>query len=170
MRVRDDLAAAEVASVLRYDPDTGEFRWIGRRSLRVRDGDRAGSLSSRGYWCIRIGGVNYQAHRLAWLLVHGAWPNGEIDHVNGIKTDNRLENLREASRELNTRNLRTAKRTNRVGLLGVSRDGSKWRASIRLGGRNVYLGRFSDPGSAHRAHVEAKRSMHGVEIPLAVTP
>src|SRR5690606_746777 len=109
-------------------------------------GKRAGWETARGYWAITIDGVQHQAHRLVWEYHNGlipSYPKAEIDHINGNKLDNRIENLRVVSRPENNRN--AALRTdNTSGVCGVSFEGryGKWSARIRANGRQVYLGLY----------------------------
>ena len=85
--------------LLNYDPDMGAFTWRQGRGP-VRAGGVAGCLTRKGYRRIQIDGQNYMAHRLAWLYMYGSWPPEQIDHINEIKSDNRLDNLRLANQTL----------------------------------------------------------------------
>jgi hypothetical protein len=89
---------ADLKQILDYDQNTGVFRWATRKCQRKRAGEIAGSVSNKGYVMIGIDYKKYSAHRLAWLYVHGDWPAGEIDHINRDRTDNRISNLRVATR------------------------------------------------------------------------
>lgn len=100
-------------------------------------------------------------HRVAWLIVHGAWPVGLIDHINGEKVDNRLANLREADKAINAQNRRGPAATSTVGFLGVSRQkNGRFQARIGVGGKNVALGTFDTAEEAHAAHIAGKRRLH----------
>jgi hypothetical protein len=98
---------------------------------------------------------------LAWLYVHGRWPLDDVDHINCVKNDNRIGNLRDVPNEINAQNVRHARKAQ--GPLGCTFDkkAGKWMAQIKLRG-NVckYLGYFDDPGDAHAAYLEAKRKLH----------
>ena len=160
-----DLTAARLRDVLHYEAATGIFTWVRPTGRRAKTGDIAGSAEGRGYWAIRIDSVRYKAHRLAWLYQNGEWPRGDIDHINGDRRDNRIANLREASRSTNIQNLRSAKSHNRAGLLGVVLDLSKktdkkYTARIVYGGRQHSLGYYNTPEEAHAAYLEAKRKHH----------
>jgi len=87
------LTQAHLKSILCYSQETGQFVWIDKPSKHIASGDQAGSKTKDGYWRIGIVGQQFKAHRLAWLYVTGEWPDNQIDHINGIKTDNRAENL-----------------------------------------------------------------------------
>lgn len=112
--------------------------------------------------CIKALGKKCNAHRLAWLHFYGEWPAGEVDHINGIKTDNRIKNLRDAARELNSQNQRRAHHRNQAGLLGVTVDKArgKWLASIFHDGKKRHLGRFNSPEEAHARYIQEKRLVH----------
>lgn len=157
------ITQSELQSLLTYDPATGHFHWrelVGYRS-KV-SGKLAGTLSSRGYIYININSRPMTAHRLAWLYVFGEWPNLQIDHINGVRSDNRLENLRLATRHENMRNAKR-KRTNKSGLKGVSWSAEcrKWRACIVRGGKTVHLGVFVDKQDAYAAYCKAALDTHG---------
>ena len=154
--------AAELAAVLAYDPETGRFTWLRppARARHVKAGAEAGCLASDGYRQIRISRRGYMAHRLAFLLMTGAWPAGQVDHINGDRADNRWSNLRDVSASVNTQNQRRAQRGNRAGLLGVSLEGGRYRARVRLNGTNQHMGLFDTPEEAHAAYLEAKRRLH----------
>lgn len=159
-----DLTAARLRQLLHYDQLTGVFTWLQRTSNRIKVGDVAGSIDSNRYRVIVIDGKHHGAHRLAWLYVNGVWPNGEIDHEDGCRDNNRWKNLRDGTKMFNLENQRGPHRDTTSGYLGVSwntqRD--KWKATIwdRSRGRQKHLGFFDDPKVAHEAYVAAKRLMH----------
>jgi hypothetical protein len=155
------VSAERVRALLAYEPDTGNLRWRINRKGGARAGSIAGSKMANGYWKIGVDGCEYLAHRLAWLIVHGEWPLAEIDHVNGIPSDNRLSNLREASRAENCQNFKP-RRTNSSGHTGVSyaRVLSRWHAQIMINGRNVHLGYFDTKEDAADAYRIAKTQVH----------
>lgn len=147
--------------MLSYDPNTGEFRWLkapGQRSDLI--GSVAGGLGLDGYKKIRVDSTLYQAHRLAWLHHYGVHPNDDIDHINGVKTDNRIENLRDVPHAVNMQNIRRAHRDSSTGLLGVKVVGGRHFAAIKLDGKAISLGGYDTAGEAHAAYVDAKRRLH----------
>lgn len=148
-----------IKQVLRYKPETGEFWWTADAPKKVA-GKPANSKNKFGYVCLKFGGKMYKAHRLAWAFVHGGFPDQHIDHINGDPSDNRLCNLRVADRSLNMQNQRRARSDSATGLLGVSKNGSGWRAEIRVDGKKINLGTYKTPELAHLAYVEAKRKYH----------
>jgi hypothetical protein len=90
----------------------------------------------------------------------GAWPAGQVDHLNGARTDNRWTNLREATAAVNSQNQRVAYPRNKSGFLGVRAFRAGWTAQITVARKQVYLGNFSTPEAAHEAYVKAKRELH----------
>jgi hypothetical protein len=173
MTVKEDtLTQARVRELLDYDPDSGLFHWKVSRSRNAKAGCVAGYLEATGYVRITIDGARYLAHRLAWFLTHGVW-HSCIDHKNRNCSDNRLCNLRPATKAENSRNSRL-RLNNRCGFKGVYyrptvtyRDGatslraSPFCASIRVGGRQRNLGYFKTPEDAHAAYVAAAKTHFG---------
>lgn len=155
------LTADRLREVLDYDPATGVFTWREKSApdSRIRPGTVAGYVQ-HGYRLINVDNRQYRAHRMAWLYVHGEWPTDDIDHINGVRDDNRIANLREATRSENLQNQRRARRDNRSGFLGVSANGKRWKAEIIEGVRRQHLGTFDTPGEAHEAYLAAKRRLH----------
>jgi hypothetical protein len=151
--MKPNLSFDTVNALLSYDPLTGEFRWRSTRGSGNRmtlAGDCARFLRD-GYWRISIGGIAYKASRIAWLLSHSGWPKGEIDHWNLIATDDRLENLREATRSQNGANRRLP-RNNTNGLRGVrQRPWGAWEAQIGVNGECRYIGSFASKEEAIEA-------------------
>ncbi len=155
-----DLSAARLRELLHYDPETGVFTRPGSIQRPDRAGKQAGHLTRKGYRYIKIGRVNMQAHRLAWLYAHGVWPQHDIDHIDGNPSNNAIANLRDVTRSVNCQNKKTATRFSKVGLLGVCAKNKGWTASIYVDGRQCYLGIFSSPIEAHAAYIAAKRQHH----------
>lgn len=149
-----------IQSLLSYDPMAGTLRWIISPGRRIKVGEPAGWDNGDGYHRVTICGKRYKAHRVAWALYHGAWPDSIIDHINGNGHDNRISNLRLVSPLGNSQNRRSAQARSATGRLGVHCDGSRFRASIRVNGRKIDLGGFDDPDEAHAAYIAAKRLHH----------
>jgi hypothetical protein len=156
------VTAEQLREVLHYNPDSGVFVWKVRVARPVRIGMIAGSQQSCGYRNIKVGGHMYLAHRLAWLYMTGKWPNALLDHINGIRDDNRFANLREATQTQNQCNSRK-RRNNTSGLKGVSFFARRncWRAQIRVHGRSIGLGYFDTPEQAHAAYIAGSQKYHG---------
>lgn len=138
------LTADLLRQLVDYDATTGVFRWRVTKNNRLRPGDQAGSVRPNGYVNLGVAGKLYLAHRLAWLYVHGKWPDSELDHVNRIRSDNRIANLREATRALNCQNSLQSGR-NTSGHKGVyfCLRRVKWCARIYRNGRSRHLGYFA---------------------------
>lgn len=164
MRSKDWLTADEARRRLAYNPETGTLIWkFLRDSTRI--GQEAKSLDVNGYVQINICGTMVKGHRMAWLIHYGEWPSDHIDHINGIRNDNRIANLRCVSGTVNTQNKRNGSCKNQSGFLGVhishhSATGKRYRAKIMYGGKQIHLGGFSTPEAAHEAYVVAKRRLH----------
>lgn len=147
--------------LLKYDPNSGIFVWIRNTTKSVMIGDKAGSKHYKnGYHSICIDGKRYLAHRLAWLYMTGIWPKDQIDHINGIRDDNRWTNLRTATCSENHQNI--DRKTGKSGYRGVTwhNKNKKWMAQIRFNKTNICLGYFDDPKDAHEAHLKAKQQYH----------
>jgi hypothetical protein len=156
-----DLTAQRLRELLHYDPETGIFtRAVSRQGRNGLAGCVAGGKTESGYIRISLYNRLHRAHRLAWLYMFGDWPSGDIDHINGIRGDNRIENLRDVSTSVNMQNQREAQPRNASGFLGVTIHGSRFEASIKLNGKNIYLGSYKTPELAHAAYLEKKRGIH----------
>ena len=163
-----------------YDADTGILTWLPRPRDHFQNdhahvtwnkrfaGKPAGGGDGRGHLCI---GLTFdgktkrlKTHRVAWALQTGAWPKDEIDHRDGRRSNNRWNNLREATRSENCHNVGALK-SNTSGLPGVSwsRREKCWRAQISLNGKRIFLGRFSSRDLAFRAYLNAKRKLHSFQ-------
>lgn len=153
------ITLKRLKQALSFRATTGIFYWRISTSNRVSVGDKAGSVSC-GYIRMSIDGKDYLAHRLAWFYVYGEWPKMQIDHINGVRGDNRIKNLREATASINIQNQRNAQPHNKAGFLGVYFDRGKYKAQIRANGSPRHLGRFITAEDAHRAYVIAKRRLH----------
>lgn len=138
-----DLTAKFVREAFSYDAETGELFWAKPRSNRVKVGARAGYRDKRGYKQIRIGQTCYWAHRVVWLYVTGEWPPGQLDHVNGDPSDNRILNLRPASPSENSFNTRRPSH-NTSGVKGVTwfKPTRKWMAHITINQKFKSLGLY----------------------------
>lgn len=158
--IASGLTAEHLREMVDYDPLTGVLRWRGSAAA-WRNGRVAGCYDPQnGYVLVRLAGRLFKGHRLAWLYMTGQWPASGIDHINGARSDNRWSNLRAATHGENACN-RGAQKNSRTGIKGVHRQAGKWRARIKVGGRNLSLGLFSDPLSAAEAYAAAARRYHG---------
>lgn len=159
------FSPALVRQLLDYDARRGCFRWRARPDnpqFNARyTGELAGTLRSDGYRCVSLFNTPFTESRLVWAWVYLEWPDGEIDHRNGDTQDNRIENLRLATRKQNARN-QGVRRNNRTGLKGVSYDVARrgYRAQIQFDGKKVNLGTYPTAQGAAEAYREAARVHH----------
>ena len=149
----ENVSFEEMSSLFEYNPETGFFfRKIGVGSYR-KDWTQ-GTRQSNGYRFFIVKGRKYLAHRLAFLLTHGRYPSGVIDHVNGIRSDNRIVNLRDVTQGENTKNSHIRLERKRK-FSGYTYDAKqkKWKAEARIKGKRYSLGRFKTELEAHEAYV-----------------
>ena len=142
---------AELTENIDWNLDTGVGVWIkARRGCKL--GAEVGAYHSQGYRHIKIKGKNLRVHRIIYFLTHGHCPK-YIDHINQIKDDNRIDNLRGCTQQENLRNRRIAK-NNKSGYKGVcwNKQRNKWRAQIRINGKSIHLGYFGCPKEASEAY------------------
>jgi hypothetical protein len=152
--------ADDFRSVFDYDPLTGMFRYV--PTFKVWGGRAAGHLAANGYCRIRLRNRPFFAHRVAWLMTYGDWPAGEVDHINCLRSDNRISNLRIATRAQNQANIFVTRRS-KSGVKGVSKrhDCNSWMAIIRVGRKKRYLGTFQNIEDASAAYLAAAKTIHG---------
>ena len=158
---KSKISADRLRELLHYDPSTGIFVWRVNHGVSVKAGMQAGYLSDYGYIRIRVDGFRSSAHRLAWLYVYGRHPNGEIDHINRVRDDNRLCNLREVTRSQNQQNT-LLQSNNTSGFKGVSwsKKVNRWQAHIYIKGSHKYLGYYDSAEDANAAYVKAASEIH----------
>ena len=159
------ITVAQLRAILHYDPVTGNFtRLIKNNHDRKAGniGDIIGTKKSSGYLFADVLGCRYRVHRLAWLYMTGIFPDGQIDHINGIRSDNRWINLRLADNQQNQANSKR-KKNNTSGYKGVfwSSQLQKWAAKINPDRKQVHLGYFDDPTEAHAAYANAAKRFFG---------
>ena len=152
-----------LVALLRYDPETGLFRRRVATGYRGRHqaGSLCGCADDKGYVIVRIDGRSYKAHRLAWFYTHGSWPTDQIDHVNRAKADNRIANLRDATKAQNGQN-QTLRRNNKSGHTGVSwsNTDTRWVVHIRANGVRHRIGAFTGLDAAVAARKQAEIALH----------
>ena len=151
----------KLKAILSYDPVSGKFTWIKSkgRGMHFRSGE-AGTIHIKGYRYIRFNGQSVFAHRLAWLYMTGDWPTCQIDHIDGVKDNNRWSNLRAATNGQNQQNLAGAKGVTKTGSLGITFRRGMFEARIQSGGKRKHLGTFKTIEAAELAYVNAKRELH----------
>lgn len=147
---------------LEFNPLTGNFSWKVSPCNRIQIGDIAGSIDKNGYIIVRINKKAYYAHRLAWFYYYEEWPNKDIDHRDLNKINNKIKNLRLATKPQNAYNTAISKR-NTSGFKGVSQNKitKRWMAQLIFEGERIYLGYFSTPEEAYKVYTRTAKKLHG---------
>lgn len=153
------LTPTKIRDWFTYDETDGVLRYAFARGM-VSAGASAGYTDQHGYVRVRVSGFTYAAHRLVWAYCRGEWPAGSIDHRNGDKSDNRIDNLRVLSPQHNSQNRSKARSDSTSGLIGAQKYKDRWRARITVEGKKVELGTFVTAKQAHYAYVKAKKKLH----------
>jgi hypothetical protein len=161
--------------IVSYEKDTGIFTWKERpfhqfknsHGMNIFNSQKSGlpikSMNKDGYIQIRIYKNNYYGHRLAWFYVYGFWPKKHLDHINGIKNDNRICNLRECNDYENMQNLKKATKGNKsTGLIGsyYNKHAKLFYSRIKVKGKDIFLGYFKNALDVHNSYINAKRKYH----------
>jgi hypothetical protein len=156
------ISQSELKEILNFNPKTGIFTRKITVRYNAKIGDEPGWIDNNGYRVMEIETHRYFAHRLAWFYVYGVWPKNEIDHIDHNGSNNKIDNLREATRSQNNQNRIKAQTFNSTGMIGVSfhKSAKKYSAQIRVNNKNKYLGLFLTPEEAHAAYIAAKREFH----------
>ena len=139
---------------IEYLPDTGELFW--KRSSRGRKLSKPiGCTNTKGYRVVTLGGTQFKLHRVVWFKVYGEWPEGELDHIDKNKDNNKVENLRVGS-SINSHN--RSMPLPRSGLIGAcwNKARQKYKTAIRIDGKNIHLGYFDTPEEASSVYLKAK--------------
>lgn len=152
---------SDLQSLFSYDPQAGDLCWQAKGRGRIKK-KAAGTLLSTGYLGVMCHGKRYFVHRICWALHTGKWPDRQIDHINGVKTDNRICNLRLATNAQNGKNTGLSI-NNTSGVCGVTYDkrNQKWRSLIKVDGKQIHLGRWSSFDDAVRSRKEAEQKYFG---------
>lgn len=161
---------------LRYEPETGKLFWLDYEGMpnswkaRWAGKEAFTCLDVLGYRVGSIDNVSFYAHRVAYAIHHGEWPDNQIDHINGVKKDNRISNLRAVTNQENQKN-RSMKINNKSGVTGVfwHKAAGKWTAQIRVDYRCKHLGLFDtiEEATAARKEASAKYGFserHGTKV------
>ena len=155
------IDSTHLREILKYDSETGIFTWNKKFCSKTIIGKVAGCLRN-GYITINIHGKRYQAHRLAMIYTYGHCDSFDVDHINGIKNDNRIINLRLATRSENKQNIKNIQPNNKSGYMGVDwhKSTNMWRATITTMRKQKHIGLFKTAEEAHAAYIKAKKELH----------
>ena len=165
MAAHDVISHAELRERIRYEPETGKFFWLINHSAKAKVGQELGSWDLYGYKTVRIYKRSYKLHRLAWFYMTGEWPKGDIDHINGVRCDNKWSNLRDVSRKSNLENsLRIGSHKKSELPRGVSIARDKFSAKISHNNKPIHLGTYWTPEEAGAAYMAAKRLLHAGHV------
>lgn len=154
------ITQAELKELFYYDPETGNLINRISRNYNAQKNTIAGTLNAEGYRVIHIRKRIYFAHVLVWVYITGTYPPNELDHKNRNRSDNRIENLRKATRSQNKANTNFPKPT-KSGFVGVVLNGRKWAAKIKVDQKRIYLGTFDTPEEAHFVYLNAREQHFG---------
>lgn len=154
------VSIAHLRAAIDYNAITGAMSWRSGSENKVRKaGDQCGRLDKDGYRILNIGNHSFLAHRIAWAIVTGSFPAETIDHINGVRDDNRIANLRLATRSQNIANTKIKAAS---GIKGVTRRRTgTWQAQIKVGGINHYLGTHKTSELAAQAYEAAAKAAFG---------
>ncbi len=155
------LTLEKLKALIHYDPDTGR---ITRKVIipQATKKESVGYIDTNGYHCLDIAGRPYKGHRIAWFYMTGVYPSEYVDHINGIKSDNRFANLRLATNSQNQAN-RPPPKNNTSGIKGIRFEAArnKWAARIWVHGKQTLLGRFPTKEEAAAAYETAAKNAFG---------
>jgi hypothetical protein len=156
-----ELTQDQLKELLHYDPETGIFRWRFGNGRNVKPWDIAGGDNGLGYIKIRVLKTRISAHRLAWLYITGKLPKHEVDHKDGIRSNNAWGNLREATRKQNMEN-RYLNKNNTSGFTGVTWNAKqqRWAASIGHNKKLIHLGSFKTAEEAAKVAADKRSELH----------
>ena len=155
----DELYHTQALEQFSYDRKTGVLTHRKVTTNRVKVGAAVGRISATGYLVTRFQGMTTKVHRLIWLWVTGAWPDGDVDHIDGNRTNNAWSNLRVCSRAQNLHNMRA--KNPKSGFKGVVKRGGSFMARVRAQGKAHYIGSFKSAEEAARAYDDAARRLQG---------
>jgi len=152
-----NLTAQRLRELLHYNPTTGEFTWIVSRGNQwTKPGMPAGFKDTYGHMGIEIDGKRYLSHRLAWLYVYEKWPDHQIDHINRVRDDNRIANLRDVTGVVNLNN-KGNYRNNTTGFKGVTIKNGRFVAQITVNGKCKHIGSFDTAEKASQAYQNTQK-------------
>lgn len=145
--------------IFRHNSETGKLYRIVSKGSRAHAGNEVGCINNKGYLIVSIDGTRYKVHRIIYKMYYGVDPN-QIDHINGVRTDNRIINLRSVDSQGNNRNKKIHS-NNTSGVTGVSWHirYEKWMAKIVVNGKAIHLGSFTEKSEAISARQDAEMKL-----------
>lgn len=154
------ITQSELKELLDYNKDTGIFTWKKRTSNRIKVGSIAGNLHNKGYIELKVNGIRFLCHRLAWFYEYDELPT-LIDHINGDKADNRLTNLRKATQQSNAYNSKL-RSNNKSGVRCVSWDKvrNNWAVRVTVDNQLKYFGNYNDLETAKKVADGVRKLIH----------
>lgn len=147
-------------TLLHYDPETGVFRWKKCLNTKISENSIAGYLNDKGYIIIAILNKDYKAHRLAYKIYYGIEPDGMLDHIDMNKSNNRIINLRIATRSQNGANAK-GRNNSLTGVKGVSLKNHRYTARINFNYKEIWLGSYKTIEEAKLAYETAAKEYYG---------
>jgi hypothetical protein len=157
---RRELPIARLRELLSYDPQTGELRWLVDHKNKTRPNGIAGYIRHDGYRTVGLDGGDIKAHRIAWALYYGGWPEHRIDHINRNPSDNRIANLRQVTHGQNIANTQS-KIPGRTKGVYWHKQRQCWQSNITISGKKKHLGVFKTAAEAAAAFERASREIYG---------
>lgn len=156
----NSITQEELKLLVTYDPETGLFTRITKAGGPKKSGGVIGTKESQGYLCAMLNGKTYKLHRLAWVFVYGSIPDLQVDHINGVRTDNRISNLRLATNGENQQNRSKPKGKNKyIGVTYAARI-NRYVAEIMINGQRIRVGTFISAEEAYAAYLAKKQEVH----------
>jgi hypothetical protein len=158
---RPHVTVERLQQVLSYNSQTGVVSWKANSGIwgRLKAGSTAGYKDPSGYISIRIDDTLYKAHRLAWALHYGSFPNQGIDHLDGDPSNNKIDNLRQADQFVNNQNRRDKKTSKTLGTYFCA-NRNVWQAYITVRREHFFIGSYKTQEEAHQAYIDVKRAVH----------
>lgn len=150
---KNRLSVDDISKKVEYNPQTGEI-------ISLKSKKPIGNKDKDGYIVLRLYGKVLRRARLAILLSSGTWPDGVVDHINRIKTDDRLSNLRVLTPSENTQNISLTGKNNYTGYMGVLERRGRYYARVRHNNVMHHFGGFSTPEEAYAVYVQKKKELH----------
>jgi hypothetical protein len=162
MAIVPDFTANNLFEWFEYNEETGDLLWRKRPANNVKVGVPVRAMNTSGYYHVGFRRKVYVVHRLIWMMLYDEWPDGEIDHANCIKTDNRRGNLRLATKGQNQSNVSKADGlTSRYKGVCWKKSNKCWTAQISHDGKVIWLGHYKEEDEAHAAYCEAALRLKG---------